>query len=40
MIDDDLDTKIRLKQAKTIEQTKSTTSYSKIINQVIRKGFR
>ncbi len=37
VIDEDLDKKIRLRQAKTIQQTQSSCSYSKIINEVLRK---
>ena len=37
MIDDDLDKKVRLKQAKLIQKTNSSVSFSKVINDTIRK---
>lgn len=40
MIDDDLDKKLRLRQAKTIQQTTSSVSFSKILNEVLRKGLK
>ncbi len=40
MIDDDLDKKIRTKQAKTIQSTQSSYSYSKVINEIIRKAMK
>jgi len=39
MIDDDLDKKIRGLQSKEIIKT-SSVSFSRIINDVLRKGFR
>ena len=36
MIADDLDKKLHQIQAKTISQTKSPMSYSKVINEVLR----
>ena len=38
MIDDDLDKKLREKQAKVIFQEQRTCSYSKIINEVLYKA--
>lgn len=38
LIDDDLDKKLRTKQAKVILQEKRTCSYSKIINETLRKA--
>ena len=38
MIDDDLDKKIRLKQAKLIQKTNSSVSFSQVINDTIRKS--
>ena len=40
MIDDELDKKIRLKQAKHIEQTTSSMSFSRMINQELRRGLK
>jgi len=40
MIDDDLDKKIRTKQAKTIQTTQSSYSYSKVINEILRKAMK
>ena len=36
MIDDDLDKKIRLRQAKMIQTKQSSFSYSKVINEALR----
>lgn len=38
MIDDDLDKKVRLKQAKLIQKTNSSVSFSQVINDTIRKS--
>ncbi len=40
MIDDDLDKKIRLRQAKMIQQTNSSYSFSKVLNEVLRKSLK
>jgi predicted transcriptional regulator len=40
MIDDDLDKKLRLRQAKMIQQEQSSYSYSKALNEVIRKSLK
>ena len=38
MIDEDLDRKLRLIQSKKIHQSKTTVSYSQVINEIIRRG--
>jgi hypothetical protein len=38
MIDDDLDKKLRMRQAKLIQQEQSSYSYSRVLNEVIRKA--
>ena len=40
MIDDDLDRKLRLLQAKEIQSTTSSVSYSRIINQTLQKKLK
>ena len=37
MIDDDLDKKLRSRQAKMIQQKQTSFSYSKTLNQALRK---
>ena len=37
MIDDDLDKKLRLRQAKLIQKNQTSVSYSKTLNDVLRK---
>jgi len=37
MIDDDLDKKLRTEQAKRIQQESSSYSYSKVLNDTLRK---
>jgi hypothetical protein len=37
MVDDDVDKKLRLIQAKEISKTKSSVSYSRVINEMLRK---
>ena len=37
MIDDDLDRKLRLRQAKMIQTEQSSYSYSKVINESLRR---
>ena len=37
MIDDDLDKKLRLRQAKMIQQEQSSYSYSRVLNDSLRK---
>ena len=40
MISDDLDRKVRLRQAKLIQQDQNTHSYSSVINEALRKQLR
>ena len=40
MLDDDLDKKLRILQAKMISQTKSGLSFSKVINELLRKELK
>ena len=40
MIDDDLDKKLRLIQANTIQKTHANFSYSRLINETIRKKIK
>jgi len=40
MIDDDLDKKLRLRQAKMIQQEQSSYSYSRALNDVLRKSLK
>lgn len=40
MIDDDNDKKIRLRQAKLITSTQSSYSFSKVINEILRKSLK
>ena len=37
MVDDDIDKKLRLRQAKLIQQEQTSYSYSKVVNETIRK---
>ena len=37
MIDDDLDKELRLRQAKMIQQEQKSYSYSKVLNESLRK---
>jgi len=37
VIDEDLDKKIRFRQAKLIQQKQSSYSYSSVLNEVLRK---
>ena len=37
MIDDDLDKKLRMRQAKMIQQEQSSYTYSKVLNESLRK---
>ncbi len=36
MLDDDLDKKLRIKQADLIKKTQESISFSKVINEVVR----
>jgi len=38
MIDDDIDKKLRLRQAKQIQQEQKSISYSKVLNDTLRSG--
>jgi hypothetical protein len=40
VIDDDLNKKLRLLQAKMIQQEKASFSYSKVLNETLRKSLR
>ncbi|MCH9040543.1 MAG: hypothetical protein IIB80_00045 [Thaumarchaeota archaeon] len=40
MIDEDLDKKLRLLQAKHIQQKQTSYSYSKTLNEVLRKALK
>lgn len=40
MIADDLDKKLRLRQAKMIQQEQKSISYSRVINDAVRKCFK
>ena len=40
MIDDELDKKLRLIQAKQISKTNESVSYSQVINELLRKGLK
>ena len=40
MIDDDLDKKLRLIQAKEITKTSSSISYSQVVNDMLRKQLK
>ena len=40
VIDEDLDKKLRLKQAKMIQQEQSSYSYSRVLNETLRKNMR
>ncbi|HUT06775.1 MAG TPA: hypothetical protein VMW74_08845 [Nitrosopumilaceae archaeon] len=40
VIDDDMDKKLRLIQAKAIQNTSSSVSYSRIINETLRNKLK
>lgn len=40
MLDDELDKKLRLLQAKSIQSTNSSVSFSEIINETLRKSLK
>jgi hypothetical protein len=40
MIDEDLDKKLRMLQAKMIQNSSSAVSFSKVINDELRKGIK
>ena len=40
VVDEDIDKKLRLRQAKMIQQNQSSYSYSKTLNELLRKCLR
>jgi len=40
MIDEDLDKKLRNRQAKMIQQEQSSCSYSRVLNEALRKTLK
>jgi len=40
ILDDDLDQKLHLIQAKAIQNTKASVSYSRVINETLRKHIK
>jgi len=40
MLDDDLDKKLRMLQAKLIQSTNGSVSFSEIINETLRKNLK
>ena len=40
VIDDDLDKKLRLRQAKIIQQDQASCSFSRVVNDTLRKVLR
>jgi len=40
MIDDDNDRKLRIRQAKMIQQQQGSYSFSKVLNDVLRKNLK
>ena len=40
VIDDDLDKKLRVRQATLIPQSKKSVSYSRVVNDTLRKGLK
>ena len=40
MIDEDLDKKLRYRQAKIIQQEQSAHSFSRVVNETLRKGLK
>ncbi len=40
VIDESIDKKLRLRQAKMIQQNQSSYSYSKVLNDVLRKSLK
>ncbi len=40
MIDEDLDKKLSLRQAKMISQEQSSCSYSKVLNETLRRALK
>ena len=40
MIDDDMDAKLRIRQARLIEKDKKSISYSRVLNDALRKTLK
>ncbi len=40
MVDDDVDKKLRIIQAKEISKTQSSVSFSRVINEMLRKKLK
>ena len=40
MIDDDLDKKLRARQAKSIQTSQTSYSFSRVINEILRKSLK
>lgn len=40
MLDEDLDKKIRMRQAKQIEKSPQSISFSRVLNDVLRESFK
>ncbi|MCH7758173.1 MAG: hypothetical protein IIA19_06865 [Thaumarchaeota archaeon] len=40
MIDDDIDKKLRLLQAKAIQNTTSSVSFSRVLNEILRNSLK
>ncbi len=40
MIDDDIDKKLRIRQARLIEKDKKSISYSRVLNDTLRKSLK
>ncbi len=40
MLDDDLNEKLRIRQAKKIQDVNGTCSFSSMVNEILRKGLR
>ncbi len=40
MVDDDVDKKLRIIQAKEISKTQSSVSFSRVINEMLRKNLK
>ena len=40
MIDDDMDAKLRIRQARLIEKDKKSISYSRVLNDTLRKTLK
>jgi len=40
MIDEDLDKKLRIRQSKFIQQEQTSYSYSRVVNEILRKSLK